>query len=80
MVAQGPKLVHSTLALFPDDRAAHIRAVSAECAKTITGYISGNLLISVICGGLTYAVTLDDGRHEDWQRLTGIRRRASAVT
>jgi predicted PurR-regulated permease PerM len=44
------------LALFPDDRAGHLRAVSAECAKTITGYISGNLLISVICGGLTYAV------------------------
>jgi predicted PurR-regulated permease PerM len=61
MVAQGPKLTDSTLALFPDDRAGHIRAVSAECAKTITGYISGNLLISVICGGLTYAVLVSLG-------------------
>jgi AI-2E family transporter len=51
MVVQGPKLTDSILALFPDDRAGHIRAVSAECAKTITGYVSGNLLISVICGG-----------------------------
>jgi predicted PurR-regulated permease PerM len=61
MVVQGPKLVDSILALFPDDRAGHIRAVSAECAKTITGYISGNLLISVICGGLTYAVLVSLG-------------------
>jgi predicted PurR-regulated permease PerM len=53
---QGPKLVEGTLALFPGDRAEHIRSVGADCAKTITGYISGNLLISVICGGLTYAV------------------------
>jgi predicted PurR-regulated permease PerM len=56
MVVQGPKLVGGTLALFPDDRARHIRAVGSDCAKTITGYISGNLLISVICGVLTYVV------------------------
>jgi predicted PurR-regulated permease PerM len=29
--------------------------VAADCARSITGYISGNLLISVICGGLIYA-------------------------
>jgi predicted PurR-regulated permease PerM len=56
MVVQGPKLVEGTLALFPDDRAEHIRSVGADCAKTITGYISGNLLISVICGAATYVV------------------------
>ena len=56
MVVQGPKLVNGTLALFPDDRARHIRAVGTDCAKTITGYISGNLLISVICGAATYVV------------------------
>ena len=56
MVVQGPKLVDGTLALFPDDRARHIRAVGADCARTITGYISGNLLISVICGAATYVV------------------------
>jgi predicted PurR-regulated permease PerM len=56
MVVEGPKLVGGTLSLFPDDRAQHIRAVGTDCAKTITGYISGNLLISVICGLLTYVV------------------------
>ena len=38
-----------------DVRRQRIHRVSADCAKSITGYISGNLLISVICGGLTYA-------------------------
>ena len=56
MVVQGPKLVAGLLGLFRDDQADHIRAVGADCARTVTGYISGNLLISVICGTLTYAV------------------------
>ena len=56
MILQGPKLVAGTLSLFPEDRAERIRKVGADCAKSITGYISGNLLISVICGVLTYAV------------------------
>jgi predicted PurR-regulated permease PerM len=56
MILQGPKLVDGTLALLPEDRAERIRAIGADCAKTITGYISGNLLISVICGLSTYAV------------------------
>ena len=56
MILQGPKLVAGTLSLFPEDRAERIRKVGTDCARTITGYISGNLLISVICGVLTYAV------------------------
>jgi predicted PurR-regulated permease PerM len=55
-VLQGPKVIDGTLALFPPQRAQRIHRVGRECAKTITGYISGNLLISVICGVLTYIV------------------------
>jgi predicted PurR-regulated permease PerM len=55
-VLEGPKVVEGTLALFPPQRAERIRRVSRDCAKTVTGYISGNLLISAICGVLTYAV------------------------
>jgi predicted PurR-regulated permease PerM len=55
-VLEGPKVVDGTLALFPPDRAERIRRVTRDCAKTVTGYISGNLLISAICGILTYAV------------------------
>ena len=57
MVLEGPKVVDGTLNLI--DRPAsreRVRRVGADCAKSITGYISGNLLISVICGALTYGV------------------------
>jgi predicted PurR-regulated permease PerM len=62
MVLEGPKVVDGTLNLI-DDAATRerIRRVGADCAKSITGYISGNLLISVICGALTYAVLAFSG-------------------
>jgi predicted PurR-regulated permease PerM len=56
MVLEGPKVVDGALNLFEPDTATRIRRVGNDCAKSITGYISGNLLISVICGLLTYAV------------------------
>ncbi|WP_433363496.1 AI-2E family transporter [Actinoplanes sp. CA-142083] len=58
MVLEAPKIIDGFLALFPEDRAEHMRRVGHDCARTITGYLSGNLLISVICGGLTYVVLL----------------------
>jgi predicted PurR-regulated permease PerM len=56
MVLEGPKVVDGTVSLFAPETARRIRRVGAECARSITGYISGNLLISVICGALTYLV------------------------
>jgi predicted PurR-regulated permease PerM len=56
MVLEAPKVVDGLLALFDERRAERIRRVGHDCAKTITGYITGNLLISIICGALTYAV------------------------
>jgi predicted PurR-regulated permease PerM len=56
MVLEAPKVVDGFLALFDDRTAERIRRVGHDCARTITGYITGNLLISVICGTLTYAV------------------------
>jgi predicted PurR-regulated permease PerM len=58
MVLQAPKLIDAFLASFDDRRAERIRRVGHDCARSVTGYISGNLLISVICGGLTYVVLL----------------------
>jgi len=58
MVLEGPKVISGGLALLPPHRAERVRRVGADCAKTVTGYISGNLLISVICGTLTYIVLL----------------------
>lgn len=58
MVLEGPIVVEGTLALLPESRARHVRHVGADCAKTVTGYLTGNLLISVICGLLTWIVLL----------------------
>jgi predicted PurR-regulated permease PerM len=56
MVLEAPKVVDGFLALFDDRRTERIRRVGQDCAKTVTGYLTGNLLISIICGSLTYAV------------------------
>jgi predicted PurR-regulated permease PerM len=59
MVLEGPKIVQGTLAIFDDRRKAErVRRVGADCARTITGYLSGNLLISIIAGAATYVVLL----------------------
>jgi predicted PurR-regulated permease PerM len=56
MVLEAPKVVDGFLALFDARRADRIRRVGRDCARTVTGYITGNLLISVICGLLTFLV------------------------
>jgi predicted PurR-regulated permease PerM len=58
MVLEGPKVVDGFLNLLHQETRPRVRAVSADCAKSITGYLSGNLLISVICGVLTYITLL----------------------
>ncbi|GMA85561.1 hypothetical protein GCM10025868_08110 [Angustibacter aerolatus] len=55
MVLEGPKVVDGLLHLMNPRTAERVRRVGSDCAGSITGYISGNLLISVICGVLTYA-------------------------
>jgi predicted PurR-regulated permease PerM len=56
MVLEGPKVVNGALGLLEPGNRERVRRVGADCAKSITGYLSGNLLISVICGVLTYVV------------------------
>jgi predicted PurR-regulated permease PerM len=58
MVLEGPKVVDGFTNLFSPTTGERIRRVGHDCAKSVTGYISGNLLISVICGGLTWVVLL----------------------
>ena len=58
MVLEAPRIIDGTLALFGERRAERIRTVGGDCARAVTGYISGNLVISVICGTLTYVVLL----------------------
>jgi predicted PurR-regulated permease PerM len=56
MVLQGPDLVAGWLAVLPERRQEHVRRVAADCSKAVVGYMTGNLLISVIAGSLTYVV------------------------
>ncbi len=56
MVLEAPKIVAGTLGLVGDGPAERLRRVGRDASRTITGYLSGNLLISVICGGLTFVV------------------------
>jgi predicted PurR-regulated permease PerM len=56
MVLQGPKLLQSWMAALPEDRQERVRRVAADCSKAVTGYMTGNLVISAIAGTLTYVV------------------------
>ncbi|GAA4455637.1 AI-2E family transporter [Phytohabitans houttuyneae] len=58
MVLEAPRIREGVLGLFAPHVAERIGRVGAACARTITGYITGNLLISFICGTLTYVVLL----------------------
>jgi predicted PurR-regulated permease PerM len=55
MVLEGPKLTTSVLKLFNDEQRERVRAVAADCAKAVTGYMAGNLAISAVAGVCTFA-------------------------
>jgi hypothetical protein len=56
MVVQGPQITARVLAQAGDAQAERLRRIGRESARTITGYLSGNLLISLICSVLTFLV------------------------
>jgi predicted PurR-regulated permease PerM len=79
LVLEGPKVVDGTINVFDPATGRRIRRVAADCPRSVTGYISGNLLISVICGGLTFVVLLilgvrlPDSSRSSWGSPTGYR-------
>jgi predicted PurR-regulated permease PerM len=54
MVLEGSQVVDGVTNVVPPEQAERIRRVGADCARSVTGYLSGNVLISLICGSLTY--------------------------
>jgi predicted PurR-regulated permease PerM len=54
MILYGPELLESGLGILGPPKRARVKAVAADCARAITGYVMGNLLISVIAGVLTF--------------------------
>ncbi len=57
MVLEGPKIIRGVLGMIDTPAArARVRLVGIDCSKAINGYVFGNLLMSVICGLLTFLV------------------------
>jgi predicted PurR-regulated permease PerM len=54
MLMEGPKISAFVLDLFPERRAERIRRVGGDAARAVTGYMAGNLLISLIAGVAIY--------------------------
>jgi predicted PurR-regulated permease PerM len=50
MLLEGPRAVERYLGFLPEASAARWRRIGAEIYRTIGGYVTGNLLISVIAG------------------------------
>lgn len=58
MLLEGPKLLQSGLNAASPERARRVRTVAADCAKAVTGYVAGNLLISLIAGAAAFAALI----------------------
>ena len=54
MILYGPDILKGGLAILDPERQHRVRAVAADCARALTGYVMGNLLISVIAGTVTF--------------------------
>ena len=58
MVLYGPDLLRNGLNILEPERRDRVRAVASDCARALTGYVMGNLLISAIAGSLTFVALL----------------------
>jgi predicted PurR-regulated permease PerM len=62
MLLQAPQLTASVVALLPERRAEHVVRVGGDAARAVTGYVTGNLAISLIAGLFAYG----------WLRILGV--------
>jgi predicted PurR-regulated permease PerM len=58
MLLEGPVWMERLYGLLPESSQPRWRAVGRDIYRTVGGYVTGNLLISVIAGSLTTAVLL----------------------
>jgi predicted PurR-regulated permease PerM len=54
LILDGPTISRSLLGLFPPARAERIRRVGSDASRAVTGYMAGNLLISLLAGLAIY--------------------------
>lgn len=58
MLVEGPGWLGKTLALLPESKRAHRRAMAQKMYRVVTGYVNGQLLIAVIAGGFALVALL----------------------
>ncbi len=61
MLLQGPLLGQGFLNLMPERHRERVRHVASDAAKAVSGYMAGNLLISLVAGAATYVFLLATG-------------------
>ncbi len=54
MVLYGPDMLKNAVTVLEPQRRERVTAVARDCARALTGYVMGNLLISVVAGTLTF--------------------------
>ena len=61
ILMEGDRLVAGALAVVPDRHRDHVARVGADCARSVTGYVTGNVFISLIAGGSSFVMMLATG-------------------
>lgn len=54
LLTEGPDLRDTVLGVLAPSTRARVEAVTADCAKAVTGYVTGNLLISLVAAVVTF--------------------------
>ena len=54
MLLSGPRMLKGGLNILSPPKHEHVRRVADDCAKAVTGYVAGNLLISGVAGVATF--------------------------
>ncbi|MGI9023626.1 MAG: AI-2E family transporter [Acidimicrobiales bacterium] len=54
MIIYGPDMLKSGVGILSPPRRERVNAVARDCSRALTGYVMGNLLISVIAALVTY--------------------------
>ena len=58
MILYGPDMLKGAVSILDPPHRERVCAVAADCSRALTGYVMGNLLISVIAGSLTFVALL----------------------
>ena len=61
MILEGPKMLRGFLTALAPDRRDRVARVASDAAKAVTGYVAGNLLISLVAGVSTFVFLLVAG-------------------